>query len=81
MKKKAPNSGPNTVPAPPIMTIAMKIIEYKRLNEDKIDLALRMEKETGYYIPNGKYWKKMNEFDEKKIKEIDDLWLSSIEKI
>ena len=56
-------------------------IEYKRLNEDKIDLALRMEKETGYYIPDGKYWKKMNEFDEKKIKEIDDLWLSSIEKI
>ena len=40
-----------------------------------------MEKETGYYIPDGKYWKKMNEFDEEKIKEIDDLWLSSIEKI
>ena len=56
-------------------------IKYKRLNENKIDLALRMEKETGYYIPDGKYWKKMNEFDEKKIKKIDDLWLSSVEKI
>ena len=55
--------------------------EYKRLNKDKIDLALRMEKETGYYIPDGKYWKKMNELDEKKIKKIDDLWLSSIKKI
>ena len=54
-------------------------IEYKKFNENKIDLALRMEKETGYYIQNGKYWKRMNEFDEKKIKEIDDLWLSSIE--
>ena len=54
-------------------------IEYKKFNENKIDFALRMEKETGYYIQNGKYWKRMNEFDEKKIKEIDDLWLSSIE--
>ena len=32
MKKKAPYSGPSTVPAPPIITIAIKIIEYKRLN-------------------------------------------------
>ena len=32
MKKKAPYSGPSTVPAPPIITIAINIIEYKRLN-------------------------------------------------
>ena len=32
VKKKAPYSGPSTVPAPPIITIAIKIIEYKRLN-------------------------------------------------
>ena len=32
MKKKDPYSGPSTVPAPPRITIALKIIEYKRLN-------------------------------------------------
>ena len=32
MKKNEPNKGPRTVPGPPIITIAIKIIEYKRLN-------------------------------------------------
>ena len=32
IKKKLPNNGPNTVPAPPIMTIAMNVIEYTKLN-------------------------------------------------
>jgi hypothetical protein len=31
VKKKAPNNGPNTVPTPPIITIATNVIEYKRL--------------------------------------------------
>ena len=30
-KKKDPNNGPNTVPAPPIITIAMNVIEYNKL--------------------------------------------------
>jgi len=43
-------------------------------------LALQKEKKTGYFIPDGKYWKKMDKFDQKEIKVIDDLWLSSIQK-
>ena len=32
MKKKAPYSGPSTVPAPPIITIAINVTEYTKLN-------------------------------------------------
>ena len=31
-KKKLPNNGPNTVPAPPIITIAINVTEYTKLN-------------------------------------------------
>ena len=48
--------------------------------EEKINLALQKEKKTGYFIPDGKYWKQMDKFDQKEIKVIDELWLSSIQK-
>ena len=31
MKKNAPYKGPKTVPTPPIITMAINVIEYKRL--------------------------------------------------
>ena len=48
------------------------------ISEEKMILALKKEKKVGYYVKDGKYWKKMGFFDTKKIKEIDDIWLSSI---
>ncbi len=54
-------------------------IPSNRFKEEKINLALQKEKRTGYFIPDGKYWKKMDKFDQKEIKVIDDLWLSSIQ--
>ena len=50
------------------------------LRRKKINLALQKEKKTGYFIPDGKYWKQMDKFDQKEIKLIDELWLSSIKK-
>ena len=54
-------------------------IRSKNFKEKKINLALQKEKKTGYFISDGKYWKKMDKFDQKQIKVIDDLWLSSIQ--
>ena len=51
----------------------------KKVKKVKINLALQKEKKTGYYVPDGKYWKIMDKFDPKKIKIIDDLWLCSIQ--
>ena len=42
--------------------------------------VLQKEKKIGYFIPDGKYWKQMDKFDQKAIKVIDELWLSSIQK-
>ncbi len=49
-----------------------------KFKKEKISLALRKEKKTGYFVPDGKYWKKMDRFDQNEIKIIDDLWLSTI---
>ena len=55
-------------------------INLNKIKEEKINLALQKEKKTGYFIPDGKYWKQMDKFDQKVIKVIDELWLSSIQK-
>ena len=55
-------------------------IHSNKFKEEKINLALQKEKKTGYFIPDGKYWKQMDKFDQKEIKLIDELWLSSIQK-
>ena len=55
-------------------------IHPNKFKEEKINLALQKEKKTGYFIPDGKYWKQMDKFDQKEIKLIDELWLSSIQK-
>ena len=55
-------------------------IHSNKFKEEKINLALQKEKKIGYFIPDGKYWKQMDKFDQKEIKLIDELWLSSIQK-
>ena len=54
-------------------------ISSNKFKKEKINLALQKEKKTGYFVPDGKYWKKMDKFDQREIKEIDNLWLSSIQ--
>ncbi len=54
-------------------------IHSNTVKKEKINLALQKEKKTGYFVPDGMYWKKMDKFDHKEIKIIDDLWLSSIQ--
>ena len=54
-------------------------IHSNTVKKEKINLALQKEKKTGYFVPDGMYWKKMDKFDNKEIKIIDDLWLSSIQ--
>ena len=46
----------------------------RRVNTELLKLVLEKEKSLGYFIKNGKYWKHLADFDQKKIDILDDLW-------
>ena len=47
----------------------------RRVNSDRLNIALQMEKDLGYFVEDGKYWKHLAKFDQEKIDILDDLWL------
>ena len=46
----------------------------RRVNTKLLKVVLEKEKGLGYFVKNGKYWKHLAEFDQKKIDILDDLW-------
>ena len=46
----------------------------RRVNTELLKLALEKEKTLGYFCKNGKYWKHLADFDQKKIDILDGLW-------
>ena len=46
----------------------------RRVNTKLLKLVLEKEKSLGYFIKNGKYWKHLADFDQKKIDILDGLW-------
>ncbi len=50
----------------------------RAVNKKKFYQALQIEKELNYFIPDGKYWKHEDKFDEKKIDRLDKLWLQCL---
>ena len=46
----------------------------RKVNTELLKLVLEKEKSLGYFIKNGKYWKHLAKFDQKKIDILDDLW-------
>ena len=46
----------------------------RRVNTELLKLVLEKEKSLGYFIKNGKYWKHLGDFDQKKIDILDGLW-------
>ena len=46
----------------------------RRVNTELLKVVLEKEESLGYFIKNGKYWKHLAEFDQKKIDLLDNLW-------
>ena len=46
----------------------------RRLNNDLLKVVLEKEKSLGYFTKNGKYWKHLDKFEQKKIDMLDELW-------
>lgn len=50
-----------------------------RIDGSQVARALKLEKQAGYMVPSGKYWKEEDLFDPDVIDEIDAAWLASIQ--
>lgn len=50
----------------------------RTLNADQIELALKAEKDLGYMVPSGRYWEHLENFDESKLRQIDQMWLQAL---
>ncbi len=48
------------------------------INYDKYLEALRLEEKLGYFVEDGKYWKKLSEFNPAYLDKLDLLWKESI---
>ena len=46
----------------------------RKVNGDLLNIAQQMEKNLGYFVEDGKYWKHLAKFDQGKINTLDDLW-------
>ena len=46
----------------------------RSLNSSLLKSALQKEKELGYFVEDGRYWKHFSEFNQEKIDSLDDLW-------
>ena len=46
----------------------------RRVDSELLKVVLEKEKSLGYFIKNGKYWKHLADFDQKKIDILDGLW-------
>jgi hypothetical protein len=50
-----------------------------KLNMSRIEFALSAEKDLGYMVPSGRYWEHLEGLDESKLRQIDDLWLQTLQ--
>ena len=46
----------------------------RNLNNALLKSTLQTEKELGYFVEDGRYWKHLAKFDQEKIDLLDDLW-------
>jgi len=47
----------------------------KKINQAELKHVLELEKKLNYFVPNGKYWKKLHSFKEEEILKLDKMWL------
>ena len=52
--------------------------ELKKFNQTAIKHALKLERELGYFVLSGRYWKVSSIIDKKYMLKLDELWLSAI---
>ncbi len=51
----------------------------RKINNVLFDDIQLMEKDIGYFVNDGKYWKSSYQFDQAKLDLLDDLWIKVID--
>ena len=51
----------------------------RMVNKNLFNRALQREKQLGYFVEDGKYWKHLEKFDQEKINALDQLWNTVID--
>ena len=51
----------------------------KKINQAELNHGLELEKKLNYFVPNGKYWKKIHSFKEEEIHKLDRIWLKTLD--
>ncbi len=55
-------------------------VNFRQVDKKKTLEAFKMEKDLGYFIQDGKYWKHFKDFDTSEINRLDSLWIEAIRK-
>ena len=50
----------------------------KKIDSKQYFRNLEVENNLGYYVPDGRYWKRMQDFQEDEIFKLDDLWIKTL---
>ena len=53
-------------------------VKPKEIDTEQYVRNLEMEKSLGYYVPDGRYWKRMQDFREDEILKLDELWIKAL---
>ena len=48
------------------------------IDADQIEIALNREAELDYYVPSGRYWEDISQFDKDALIDLDSLWMRTI---
>ena len=67
------SDGPSKLTFPRV-SLASLWPEIPCLRVDLISLALKQEKDLGYFDRSGRYWQNLDKYDCKEIKKIDNIW-------
>ena len=54
------------------------VVEPKKIDTEQYFSNLAIEKGLGYYVPDGRYWKRMQDFREDEILKLDELWIKAL---
>jgi hypothetical protein len=48
------------------------------IDQEQIEIALNREDELDYYVPDGRYWEDISQFDKDALIDLDRLWMRTI---